>query len=90
MATGAKRASFCLTEPSTGSDAANLRTRAVRDGDDYVLNGEKSYISGGTVADFCTVFAKTDPRPARAGSAASSSRRARPASTSPARTARWA
>jgi alkylation response protein AidB-like acyl-CoA dehydrogenase len=61
VASGAKRASFCLTEPSTGSDAANLRTRAVRDGDDYVLNGEKSYISGGTVADFCTVFAKTDP-----------------------------
>ena len=40
-----------------GSDAANLQTRAVRDGDDYVLNGEKVYISGGTVADFCTVFA---------------------------------
>jgi alkylation response protein AidB-like acyl-CoA dehydrogenase len=38
-----------------------LRTRAARDGDDYVLNGEKSYISGGTVADFCVVFAKTDP-----------------------------
>jgi alkylation response protein AidB-like acyl-CoA dehydrogenase len=61
VATGAMRASFCLTEPSTGSDASNLRARAVRDGDDYVLNGEKSYISGGTVADFCTVFAKTDP-----------------------------
>jgi alkylation response protein AidB-like acyl-CoA dehydrogenase len=61
VARGEMRASFCLTEPSTGSDAANLRTRAVRDGDDYVLNGEKSYISGGTVADFCTLFAKTDP-----------------------------
>jgi alkylation response protein AidB-like acyl-CoA dehydrogenase len=62
VATGEMRAAFCLTEPSTGSDASNLRTRAVRDGDDYVLNGEKSYISGGTVADFCTVFAKTDPQ----------------------------
>ena len=62
VATGEMRASFCLTEPSTGSDAAALRTRAVRDGDDYVLNGEKSYISGGTVADFCVVFAKTDPQ----------------------------
>lgn len=61
VATGEMRAAFCLTEPSTGSDASNLRTRAVGDGDDYVLNGEKSYISGGTVADFCTVFAKTDP-----------------------------
>ncbi|HXH21807.1 MAG TPA: acyl-CoA dehydrogenase family protein [Dehalococcoidia bacterium] len=61
VARGEMRASFCLTEPSTGSDAANLRTRAVRDGDDYVLNGEKSYISGGTVADFVTLFAKTDP-----------------------------
>ena len=62
VATGEMRASFCLTEPSTGSDAAALKTRAVRDGDDYVLNGEKSYISGGTVADFCVVFAKTDPQ----------------------------
>ena len=61
VAKGEMRASFCLTEPSTGSDAANLRTRAARDGDDYVLSGEKSYISGGTVADFCTLFAKTDP-----------------------------
>jgi alkylation response protein AidB-like acyl-CoA dehydrogenase len=61
IATGEMRASFCLTEPSTGSDAANLRATAVRDGDEYVLNGEKSYISGGTVADFCVVFAKTDP-----------------------------
>jgi hypothetical protein len=60
IASGEMRASFCLTEPEVGSDAANMRTYAVRDGNDYVLNGEKVYISGGTVADYCTVFAKTD------------------------------
>ncbi|MGH2632706.1 MAG: acyl-CoA dehydrogenase family protein, partial [Tepidiformaceae bacterium] len=56
---GVTKAAFCLTEPDHGSDAANLETRAVRDGDDYVLNGNKVYISGGTVADFLTVFART-------------------------------
>ncbi len=60
IASGEMRSSFCLTEPEVGSDAANLRTYAVKDGSDYVLNGEKIYISGGTVADYCTVFAKTD------------------------------
>ena len=53
------KGAFCLTEPDHGSDAANLETRAVRDGDDYVLNGNKVYISGGTVADYLTVFART-------------------------------
>lgn len=60
IANGELRSSFCLTEPEAGSDAANLRTSAVKDGNEYVLNGEKIYISGGTVADYCTVFAKTD------------------------------
>ncbi len=60
VARGDLKASFCLTEPEVGSDAANMRTYAVKDGDEYVLNGEKIYISGGTVADYCTVFAKTD------------------------------
>jgi len=60
VATGDLKASFCLTEPEVGSDAANMRTFAVKDGNQYVLNGEKIYISGGTVADYCTVFAKTD------------------------------
>ncbi len=60
VATGAAKAAFCLTEPNSGSDASALETRAVRDGDDYVLNGEKMYISGGTVADFVVAFAKTD------------------------------
>ncbi|HLF76760.1 MAG TPA: acyl-CoA dehydrogenase family protein [Dehalococcoidia bacterium] len=61
VARGELRASFSLSEPGAGSDAANLQTRAVRDGDYYVLNGEKSYVSGGTKADYCVVFAKTDP-----------------------------
>jgi alkylation response protein AidB-like acyl-CoA dehydrogenase len=60
IARGEMRAAFCLTEPEVGSDAANLRTYAVKYGNEYVLSGEKVYISGGTVADYCTVFAKTD------------------------------
>ena len=59
VANGVTKSAFCLTEPDHGSDAANLETRAVRDGDDYILNGNKVYISGGTVADWLTVFART-------------------------------
>jgi len=58
-ASGAIKGAFCLTEPNTGSDAAALESRAARDGDDYVINGEKVYISGGNVADFVSFFAKT-------------------------------
>jgi alkylation response protein AidB-like acyl-CoA dehydrogenase len=60
VARGELRASFSLSEPSVGSDAAGLQAYAVRDGDSYVLNGEKNYVSGGTQADYCVVFAKTD------------------------------
>ncbi len=59
VATGDAKAAFCLTEPNHGSDAAALETRAVRDGDEYVINGEKMFISGGSVADYVTVFART-------------------------------
>lgn len=53
-------ASYCLTEPGAGSDAAALRTRAVRSGDDYVLNGQKQFISGaGNERDFYVVMART-------------------------------
>lgn len=68
-ASGDTKMAFCLTEPDHGSDAANLETRAVRDGDDYVLNGNKVYISGGTVADYLTVFARTGGPGARGISA---------------------
>jgi hypothetical protein len=52
-------ASYCLTEPGAGSDAANLATRARRDGDHYVLDGSKAFISGGGVSDIYVVMART-------------------------------
>jgi alkylation response protein AidB-like acyl-CoA dehydrogenase len=52
-------ASYCLTEPGAGSDAASLRTRAVKDGDDYVLNGSKAFISGAGTSDVYVVMART-------------------------------
>jgi hypothetical protein len=61
IASGEYKGAFCLTEPNAGSDAANIQSRARRDGDDYVINGEKCFISGGSVADFVIMFAKTDP-----------------------------
>ncbi len=59
LATGEMIAAFCLTEPGAGSDAASIRTTAVRDGDDWVINGSKLWITNGGIADFFTVFAKT-------------------------------
>jgi acyl-CoA dehydrogenase len=56
-----KLASFCLTEPDAGSDVSGMRTRAVKDGDTYVLNGSKCFITNGGYADWFTVYAKTDP-----------------------------
>ena len=55
----AQFASYCLSEPGAGSDAASLRTRAQRDGDDYVLTGTKAFISGGGVSDVYVVMART-------------------------------
>jgi alkylation response protein AidB-like acyl-CoA dehydrogenase len=52
---------FALTEPNAGSDVARIETRAARDGDDYILNGSKIYISNGLHADFLQVFAVTEP-----------------------------
>jgi alkylation response protein AidB-like acyl-CoA dehydrogenase len=63
LASGEMIAAFCLTEPGSGSDAASIKTTAVRDGDAYVLNGTKIWITNGGIADFFTVFAKTgDPK----------------------------
>jgi len=67
IASGEMKGAFCLTEPNHGSDAANLETKATRDGDDYVLNGEKMYISGGTVADYVVAFARVDGTPGAKG-----------------------
>lgn len=53
-------ASYCLTEPGAGSDAASLKTRAERDGGEYVLNGGKAFISGGGVNEIYVVMARTD------------------------------
>jgi len=61
LAAGERLIAFGLTEAEAGSDVAALRTRAVRDGDDYVLTGSKRFISEGSVADLITVFALTDP-----------------------------
>ena len=55
-------ASYCLTEPDSGSDAASLKTRAVRDGDHYVLNGIKAFISGGGVSDIYVCMVRTGGR----------------------------
>lgn len=61
MATGEYIGAFALTEPEAGSNAANLKTTAVRDGDDYVLNGSKHYITNALDAHLFTVMAVTDP-----------------------------
>ncbi|MBZ9538362.1 acyl-CoA dehydrogenase family protein [Modicisalibacter tunisiensis] len=61
LVSGQRLASYCLTEPGAGSDAASLRTRAVRDGDDYVLDGSKMFISGAGSTDALVVMARTGP-----------------------------
>lgn len=61
IAKGEKIMVFALTEPGAGSDAGGTTTTAVQDGDDFILNGRKTFISGAPVADWCLVFAKTDP-----------------------------
>ena len=58
-------ASYCLTEPAAGSDAAALRTKAVRDGDDYIVNGVKQFISGAGVAEIYAVMVRTGEEGAR-------------------------
>jgi alkylation response protein AidB-like acyl-CoA dehydrogenase len=61
IATGEIQGSYCLSEPDAGSDVAAMRARAVRDGDVYVLNGTKYWISNAGISDVYVVFAKTDP-----------------------------
>jgi alkylation response protein AidB-like acyl-CoA dehydrogenase len=56
---------YCLSEPQAGSDVSGIRTRAVRDGDDYVVNGTKQWISNGSCADYYILFARTSDDPKR-------------------------
>jgi alkylation response protein AidB-like acyl-CoA dehydrogenase len=67
LATGAKIGCFCLTEPHVGSDAAAITTRAERDGDAYILNGVKQFITSGKYADIAVVFAVTDKAAGKKG-----------------------
>lgn len=67
LARGDKLGCFCLTEPHTGSDASALRTIAVRDGDHWILNGVKQFITTGKYADVAIVFAVTDKSAAKKG-----------------------
>ena len=61
VAKGEKILVFGLTEPGAGSDAGGTQTTAVQDGDYFILNGRKTFISGAPFADYCVVYAKTDP-----------------------------
>ena len=61
LAKGELRFAFSLSEPNSGSDAASLRTRAIRDGDHFVVNGQKMFCSCAQVADYILLMARTDP-----------------------------
>lgn len=67
VARGEALAAFALSEPDAGSDVAAMRCAAAADGDDYVLNGEKTWISNGGIADFYVVFARTGEQPGSRG-----------------------
>jgi alkylation response protein AidB-like acyl-CoA dehydrogenase len=67
VASGESQASYCLSEPDAGSDVASMKTRAVRDGDDYIINGTKYWITNAGISDLYLVFAKTDPAAAHRG-----------------------
>ena len=67
LAAGEYLSSFCLTEPDSGSDAASLKTTAVRDGDEYILNGTKRFITNAPHAGIYTVMARTNPEIRGAG-----------------------
>ncbi|MGF1599366.1 MAG: acyl-CoA dehydrogenase family protein [Acidimicrobiales bacterium] len=67
IASGELMTAIAMTEPTTGSDLAGIRTTAIRDGDDYVVNGSKTFITNGINADLVVVVAKTDPAQAHRG-----------------------
>jgi alkylation response protein AidB-like acyl-CoA dehydrogenase len=67
VASGQAVGAYSLTEPMSGSDAGTMRTRAVRDGDHYVLNGRKSWVTSGPVAEYMVVFMMTEPEKKQKG-----------------------
>ncbi len=67
VASGKSIGAYSLTEPMSGSDAGTMRTRAIKDGDYYILNGRKSWVTSGPVADYIVVFAMTDPEKKQRG-----------------------
>lgn len=67
MASGRRIGAFCLSEPHAGSDTAAIKTRAIRDGDDWVLNGTKCWVSNGRVAGLAMVVARTNPEAGKKG-----------------------
>src|SRR5215831_15388482 len=67
LAGGRKLGCYCLTEPTAGSDAASLRTTARDDGDHWVLNGTKIFVTNGVEADVLIIYARTDPGPSGRG-----------------------
>ena len=89
LASGEKLASYCLTEPGAGSDAASLSTRAQRQGGDYIVNGAKAFISGGGDTNLLIVMARTGGE-ARPASAPLPFPPTAPASAMAARKKRWA
>ena len=67
LARGEKIGAFCLTEPNAGSDAGGIEATALVDGDQYLLNANKVYVTNGGIADVCLIFCRTDPGAGRRG-----------------------
>jgi butyryl-CoA dehydrogenase len=67
LARGQSIGAFCLTEPNAGSDASGLEATAIRDGDHYVVNANKVFVTNGGIADICLMFVRTDPAAGRKG-----------------------
>ena len=67
LAAGEKIGAFCLTEPNAGSNAAGIEATAIRDGNHYVVNANKVFVTNGGIADVCLIFVRTDPSAGRKG-----------------------
>ncbi len=67
LARGEKIGAFCLTEPNAGSDASAIESTAIRDGDEYIINANKVFVTNGAIADTCLMFVRTDPDAGRRG-----------------------